>query len=246
MSSLAYFAPVEMTLEGIKPIIMHYRKGCLMAQLEAQSTAPRGRGKPPRDPDVEAARGVYAMPNGQLYMPARAVWHSIVDACWDFMASGNNNMGMRNKMKRSLYLQEERFLLYRADGTPMTVPLDKDGKPLIQNGKGGDLVVRPDDIVNKMKGAILSYRAEVPTPWLLHGAFRYNLRAQPKGRYDDLIDAIQLGGIQNGIGAHRPEKDGEHGQYSLAAFKIGNEDVDLAAFVQRAEEYVVEKKKSAA
>lgn len=243
MSSLAYFVPVEFTLQGSTSIVMHYRKGC----LEPQPTGPKVNGKPVRDMYKEAARGIYAMPNGQLYMPARAVWHSIVDACWDFMASGNNNAGMRNKMKRSLYLQEERFFLYHGDdGTPMTVPLDKDGKPFLKKGETGDLEVRTDDIVNKMKGAILSYRAEVPVPWLLHGVFRYNLRAQTKGRVDDLVDAMQLGGVQNGVGAWRPQTDGIHGQYSLARCKVGNIEVEIAEFVQRAEDAEPEGKTDAA
>jgi len=215
MSSLNYFARIDMTLHGITSIIMHNRYKLL--PMPPKTTAgPQGNSGNTRPSDADmraqAMKGRYVDKETDcLYMPARAVWWAIVRAGHDFTATGNERQNMQKLLERTLYLQEERFFL-----------LGDDSKPL----KGDKATVCEDPIVNKMKGAVWSYRAEVEPPWFLQATFFYNLRATNKS-LADLVEAAVQGGFQNGIGAWRPEHKGRHGQYEIDHFAVNGKAVNL-------------------
>jgi hypothetical protein len=106
---------VRMRVKGMSGLLMHNPQG-LMKAAGADEAKPPPRGSRKIDtPEVEARRGLYRLPDGQLYVPADAFREAALTAAADIRdpAARSSRTMMTRRFASSVFLSRDEFPLFR-------------------------------------------------------------------------------------------------------------------------------------
>jgi hypothetical protein len=197
------FQLVCLRVRGVSPLLMHNPSGTM--KPSGDDAIVRGDQKIDA-PDIEAAKGLYALPTHQLYVPSDAFREAALTAAGDIRDPIKKTRMMTRRFGASVFPSREGFPLFRAgtDGE-----LDE---PLTDDPKHWEVFTKRVVVKGRQGTAgILRGRARVPD-WTCDVEFEFDT---------ELIDPNLISVIVNASGKYpgildfRPGKKGAFGRFEV-------------------------------
>lgn len=182
----------KLVVRGISSLITHRFSQKARKQIEEAGSSKKRKGapRPPRDPEGSFKDSLYIMEDGRYGFPVSGIKKAMVRA---------------SKSIEGLTMTDARGMFFiEADGFD-----DDTGQDLfIVNGKP---TIR-EDLVRVKSGAVdLRYRGEF-RKWTAAITIAYDAGLITK---ESVCSILERAGQTIGIGEWRPEKDGDHGRFTL-------------------------------
>jgi|SRR5215831_502728 len=156
---------VKLRVTSVSPILMHNPK--LLMKAGGDTTLKRGSTNQQIDPpDIEARKGLYVLPDGQLYIPADAFKEAAKLAARDIddPTVRGRRRSMQQRFSSSVFLSRERFPLFRPESNGDL------GRPICADVDEWEIYVKR--VVLKGNG-VLRGRAKIDT-WACDVEFEYD------------------------------------------------------------------------
>ena len=191
---------MEVTIIGDTPLITHaWSQKAKREMLDKQMKKAKA-GKAAKDPEKDFRESLYAMPEGGFGFPSVAFKAAAVTAVTS--VAGITKVAAR----QAFHIGGEGFDVEGAfPGTRMRMNLVRI--------EGDEPRMREDMVRVGMGTADLRYRGEF-WPWYATVLVRYNASVLSEAQ---IINLMNTAGFGVGIGEWRTERDGENGQYHVAA-----------------------------
>jgi hypothetical protein len=173
---------------GVTPLLMHNPAGSMGASARAKS---KSESVPP--PEVEAERGLYRLPSGELYVKADHVRESMLNGAAGYKIG---KATLRVILSAAVMILEPEFVLSRG------------GQAL----RWYDRIDIRRAVVQKQ--GISRARPVIETPWECLATFVYDSAVIRD--CGSIVQALQQAGQVVGLLDYRPQKRGQFGRFIVA------------------------------
>jgi len=184
---------LPLVITGVSEILMH---NPVVSMNRSPEEVGRGKSIPP--PEVEAKRGLYALSDGRLYLPAISLRNSVL--------GGASKGGFRIRKVALRSLLPAALLI-----EPNEIPLTREGASLTVDG-GYTVDVRRAVI---KRSGIMRARPMIMLPWECAAtAYVDSALYVTESMLEGFMDVLRFAGQFIGICDYRPEKSGWFGRFT--------------------------------
>jgi hypothetical protein len=185
---------IRAVIEGTSPLLMHNPQG----MSDEAKTIPK--------PAEEAERGAYRWLDGQLFIPATAVYGAICNggSGLKYRNIPQTRYGSRKLLGASITPLADGFGLEDQDGEPITAYEVDVRRALLRNGA--------------KKVGVLRARPLVPAGWRTTLLLEYDPSSVGEAIVQVISDALVQGGLVAGLLDYRPQLGGPFGRFRVLEF----------------------------